>query len=77
MTHGGGTATAVPDGAAGPLIVDGEADPSWHKLRQGADRYLCGRSRGRYRGLPAQGGGPGPRRKCPVCEVIYLNLMLD
>lgn len=48
----------------------------WHKMYTGSDRYLCGRLRAlRYRGLPSQGGAPGPRVQCPVCEVIYLNLM--
>lgn len=46
----------------------------WHKFRRGDERYLCGKPRARqWLGLPSQGGGPGPR--CPVCEVVYLNLL--
>lgn len=73
MTTTRGDARPLSDAPTG-----GEHDPLWHKMRRGADRYLCGRPRlARFRGLPSQGGSPNSRRiMCPVCETIYLNLML-
>lgn len=64
----------VPDDVAS--LVDGEVPRPWHKLRAGEDRYLCGRARGVYAGLPPQGGDGGPRVQCPACEVVYLNLLV-
>ena len=58
-------------GGQGPVVT-------FHHLRRGSDRYLCGKLRApQYRGLPAQGGPAGPRRECPTCEVIYLNIMFS